>query len=592
MAKLDTKSEVPVKIEKIEIEQKVKLDPRNAFAVSAVENSETVIIPGDSLNDKIIRFVNARRNRETLSFTLLPLAERHFFFASSKATVYAFSTIAVFILLIACFNFMNLAIARSARRIKEIGMRKIVGAYRRQIIGQFLGESVLVAVVAGLCAAALFFVLFPVFETVIGKALILRTTSAVFCFVAVALLTGLVSGSYPALVLSKIRLIQALKGRPAPGSRGGRLRKAMVVFQFIISTLLLIGMLVVNEQRHFIQNKDVGYNEECLVGIPMGGGSDRFYEMVKSELKKDPRIQGVTGIASALPFFNYVQGSMVWEGKKPDMQQSVNFNMVDYDFVETLQVDLLEGRPFSKEFPSDIGRGYLINKAMAKLIGINPVVGTQLGWKDNMGKIVGVIEDFHFESMNNQIGPLVLQLYPDVIDNVLVRIQTEDATSTLSFIEKTWKAVVPDYPFEYSFLDDEFSQSLFGLVRTGRLISAFCVLAVIISCLGLFGLSSYTAEQRTKEIGVRKVLGASALNIVGQIFKEFAILIVIANVVVWPLALLIMNKWLQDFAYRVQLGVWIFILASASALLVSLLSVSWQTVRAARANPVDSLRYE
>ena len=471
-------------------------------------------------------------------------------------------------------------------------MRKIVGAYKRQIIGQFLGESILISAIAGLCAAVIFFFLFPVFESVISKTLILNKLSVVLCFVTVALLTGLVSGSYPAFLLSNVRLIQALKGSPESGSKGGRLRKVMVVFQFIISTLLLIGMLVINEQRHFIQNKGIGYNKECLIGIPMGGGSKQFYQMYKGELTKDPRIMGVSGTASALPFFNYVQGSMVWEGKKADTQQSVNYNAVDYDFIETIQVDLLEGRAFSREFPSDVGKGYLINRTMADLIGISPVVETPLGWKDNMGRIVGVIDDFHFESMNNQIGPLVLQLNPAIVDNALVRVRAEDVASALSFIETTWKDVVPNYPFEYSFLDDAFERSLFGLVRTGRLISAFCVLAVIISCLGLFGLSSFTAEQRTKEIGVRKVLGASTMNIVRKILKEFSILIIIANIVVWPLAYFVMNNWLQDFAYRVEIGLWIFLAASFSALLVSLLSVSWQTIRAARANPVDSLRYE
>ena len=545
----------------------------------------------EALADKIGQLVGTHSGRE-YAFSLLPFTERYFFFYSSKTNIYAFLSVAVFILLIACLNFMNLAIARSSRRMKEIGMRKIVGACRKQIIGQFLGESILVSFIAGLCAAAFFFILFPIFETVIGKNLIVRTMPVVFCLAVVALPTGLVSGSYPALVLSNVRLTQALNGRSESGTRGSRLRKVMVVFQFIISTLLLIGMIVVHEQRHFMQRRDVGYNEECLVAIPMGGGSDQFYQIFKSELKKDPRIQGVTGIASALPFFSYVQGSMVWEGKKPDVQQSVNFNMVDYDFVETLQIDLLEGRPFSREFPSDIRQGYLINEAMADLIGIHPVVGTPLGWKDSMGKVVGVIGNFHFHALERRIGPLVLQLYPDVIDNLLVRIRAENMASTLSFIEKTWKAVVPDYPFEYSFLDDALEQSLFSLVRTGRLISAFCVLAVIISCLGLFGLSSYTAEQRIKEIGVRKVLGASTTNIVGRIFKEFSILIVIANIIVWPISYVIMNQWLQNFAYRVNLSIWIFILSGLAALAITLATVSYQTIKAATANPVEVLKYE
>lgn len=546
----------------------------------------------DGLGEKINTLVGKNTKRADYAFSLLPFTERYFFFYSNKTNVYAFLTVAVFILLIACFNFMNLSTARSARRAKEVGMRKIVGALRKQIMFQFLGESVLLSLIAGMFALILFFLLHPLFSDVIGREIHMSYPFILLSTAGVAVMTGLVAGSYPAFVLSNFRLIHALKGHSKSGSKSHGIRKAMVVVQFILSILLIIGMLVVHQQNLFMQNMEVGYQKACVIGIPMGGGSKQFYQTYKNELLKDSGVLGVTGSASALPFFNWTQGSFRWEGKDPNEKISINYNEIDWDFVETLQIDILEGRRFSREYPSDSDHGYLINEEMAHLIGLTPVVGARLDLGDQPGRIVGVIENFHFSTLDNRIGPLALRLRPDVVDNLLVRIRSENITSTVSIIEKTWKDVMPQYPFEYSFLDEEFDESLFSLGRTDNLLSAFSVLAIIISCLGLFGLSSYAAAQRTKEIGIRKVLGASASNIARQISKEFILLVMIANVIVWPAAYFIMGKWLQSFAYRIHIGFWVFVSAGLAALIVSFISVSWQTIKAALANPVECLKYE
>ena len=322
-----------------------------------------------SVEKKINQLVKDHSSREECSFSLLPLTQRYFFFYSNEANMYAYITIAVFILLIACFNFINLSTARSNRRMKEIGMRKIVGARRSQIIRQFLGESILISFIAGLFAIVIFGALFSVLESIIGKSLIMKTPFLILCCSVVILFTGLVSGSYPALVISKVGLIQSLKGRPVTGSLGYRLRKSLVAGQFVISTMLLISMLVINEQRSFLLNMDVGYKKEFLIGIPMDGGSGKFYPMYKQSLLEDPGVLSVTGSASSFPFFNWTQGSMEWLGKDPDEEMSINYNMVDYDFVETMQLELIAGRGFSRKFSADLKQGYLINETMSNLIG-------------------------------------------------------------------------------------------------------------------------------------------------------------------------------------------------------------------------------
>ncbi len=546
----------------------------------------------DEVNAKIADVVQRHGGRKDSVLALLPFGERYFSFFSQKANIYVFLTIAVFILMIACFNFMNLSTARSARRAKEIGMRKIVGAFRKHIIYQFLGESLFFSFTAVILALALVALLLPLFNTLTGKGILLNHHFILPASLGLALFTGLAAGSYPALFLSAFQPVKVLKGKLKSGSKSSVLRKALVVTQFALSILLIIGMFVVYKQIDHFQSIGTGYDKDHIVSIPMGRGSEKYFHAFKNALQDETRILGVTGTAAALPFFNWQQFNIHWEGKDPNKKISISFNEVDYDFVDTLKIKILDGRSFSREFVSDESASFLINEEMAKLMGKESVVGETLMLGDHPGRIIGVMENFHFQSFRNQIGPLVLLLSPEDADNLLIRIPPEDVSSSLKFLNETWERIIPAYPFQYSFLDDNFDLSFRNMERRGRILNSFAVLAVIISCLGLLGLASFAAEERTKEIGIRKVLGSSASRIVMLLTKEFSRCILIASLIAWPLGYFVMNTWLSRFAYRTKVGLSILIFSSALVLTIALLTVSYQSIRASRANPVDSLRYE
>jgi hypothetical protein len=370
------------------------------------------------------------------------------------------------------------------------------------------------------------------------------------------------------------------------------LRKSLVAVQFTLSILLIIGMFVVYKQIDYFRGIGTGYNKDHIVSIPMGRGSEKYFYTFKNELQGDARILGVTGTAASLPYFNWHQSGFHWEGKDPNKQISVSFNAVDHDFVATLKMKIIEGRSFSRELASDESGCYLVNEEMVKLMGKESVVGETLIHMDNPGRIIGVVENFHFQSYRNQIEPLILQLMSEGIDNLLIRIPPENVSSSLKLIKETWEKVIPGYPFEYSFLDDDFDRSFRNMERTGRVLNSFAILAVIISCLGLFGLASFAAEERTKEIGIRKVLGSSASGIVLLLTKDFSKCILYATLIAWPVGYFMMNSWLSNFAYRTKIGFSILIFSSALALTIALITVSYQSIKAATANPVDSLRYE
>ena len=546
----------------------------------------------DDVNAKIADVVQRNGGREDSVLALLPFADRYFFFYSEEKYITIFITVAAFILMIACFNFMNLSTARSAKRAKEIGMRKIVGAFRKHIVYQFLGESLFFSFMAVILALVLVALLLPLFNTLTGKGIILSYHFILSASLGLALFTGLAAGSYPALFLSAFQPVKVLKGKSKSGSKSSVLRKALVVAQFTLSILLIIGMLVVYEQIDYSRSIGTGYDKDHIVSIPMGRGSEQFYQTIKNELLRDSRILGVTGTAAALPYFFWHQSGFHWEGKDPSKKMSLSYNAVDYDFAETLKIKIIDGRSFSREFVSDESASYLVNEEMVKLMGKESVVGETLMHMENPGSIIGVVENFHFQSYRNQIEPLILQLLPEGVDNLLIRIPPENVSSSLKLIEETWKKIIPGYPFEFSFLDDDFDRSFRTMERTGQILNSFAVLAVIISCLGLFGLASFAAEERTKEIGIRKVLGSSASRIVILLTKEFSRCILIATLIAWPLGYFVMNSWLSSFAYRTKVGFGIFIFSSTLVLIIALLTVSYQSIRAALANPVDSLRYE
>ena len=511
--------------------------------------------------------------------------------------VYMFSVIALFVLLIACINFMNLSTARSANRAKEVGVRKVAGALKSHIIRQFYGESVIYAFIALAFAVIIVVLLMSPFNNLSGKELslgILGSGMILAGFIGVTLFTGLVAGSYPALFLSSFQPVKVIKGSLKSGAGSSLFRRILVVIQFALSIFLIIGTVVVYNQLQYMKNRDVGFDREHLVYIPMRGQTGRFYTALKDALVRDSRILGVTGSSHLPSHIGSNSGGADWDGKDPDQVVLIGMSSVDYDYLETTRIELTEGRSFSKEYGTDQTEAFVVNEEVAQLMGKESVVGERFSFAGRDGRIIGVMKNFHYESFRNKIEPLAIYMRPaaEGFYYTLIRIPPENISASLDFVRETWQKVVPDFPFEYRFLIDDFEYYYRSEERMGGLLKYFSILAVFIACLGLFGLASFTAEQRTKEIGIRKVLGASAPQITLLLCREFFVLVLLANIISWPVAYFVMRNWLQDFAYRTSLGVFTFVLAMVLALVIALLTVSFQAVKAAVANPVDALKYE
>jgi ABC-type antimicrobial peptide transport system permease subunit len=511
--------------------------------------------------------------------------------------VYIFSLIAFFVLLIACINFMNLSTARSANRAREVGVRKVVGALKGHIIRQFYGESVIYAFIALVFAVILVVLLMTPFNNLSGKELslgILGSGMILVGFLGVTLFTGLVAGSYPALFLSSFQPVRVIKGSLKSGTGGSLFRRILVVVQFALSIFLIIGTVVVYSQLHYMKNRDIGYDKEHLVYIPMRGQTGQFYEALKNALVRDPRILGVTGSGHRPSNIGSNSSGANWDGKDPDQVVLIGISSVDYDYIDTIGIELKEGRPFSKEFGTDQTEAFIVNEEVAKLMGKESIVGERFSFAGRDGHIIGVMKNFHYYSLRNKIEPLAIYLRPaaEGFYYTMIRIPSENISASLDFVKETWQRVVPAFPFEYSFLVEDFEYYYRSEERMGDLLKYFSILAVFIACLGLFGLASFSAEQRTKEIGIRKVLGASAQQITLLLCREFFVLVLLANIIAWPVAYFVMGNWLQDFAYRTSLGLLTFVLTMALALVIALLTVSFQAVKAAVANPVDALKYE
>jgi putative ABC transport system permease protein len=546
---------------------------------------------GEDLDPKIADLIPANGGGEAET-KLMPFRERRFRFYSDIAYVTIFSATAIFVLAIAWFNFINLSTARSADRAKEIGMRKVSGAFRSHIISQFLGESLLLSVAAFGAALLLTALLLPSFNALTGKSLVLGDGALLAAAALFALLTGLAAGVYPALFLSGFQPVKVIKGELKAGVKSSRLRKSLVVVQFALSILLMVGVLVVHKQLGFARRVGTGYDRENIVMLPMNGGSRTSYEALRRELLGDPRVLGVTGMRVRLPYFSWRQDGFHWEGRDPSQPGELSTNMVNYGFIDTFRIELVEGRDFSPDHPSDAASSCLVNEELARLMGGRKAEGRELRQGDRSYTIIGVMKDFHFQTLSRRIEPLVLRLEPDVADFVGLRISPGSVSAAIADIQKTWERLIPDYPFAYSFFDDALNSAYSDTERTGKVLNAFTVLAVIISCLGLFGLASFTAEQRTKEVGIRKVLGSSVGDIVALLTKEYLTCIVWANLAAWPVAYWAMSGWLGKFAYRAAIGIGPFLLSGAATFLIALVTVSRQAFRAARADPIDALRYE
>ncbi len=508
--------------------------------------------------------------------------------------VQLFSLVAGFLLLTACINFMNLATARSARRAKEVGVRKVAGAVRAALVGQFVGEALLLTTFAAGVALLLVQGLLSPFNGFTGKSLVLPVGQPAFWagFAGLVGLTGLVAGSYPALFLSSLPPIRVLKGRFRPGTAAGSLRKGLVVFQFALSVVLIVGTVVMYRQMTYIQTKNLGYNRENLLYIPIEGELAKKYALFKEEAARVPGVGSISRMRHSPTVIDHSAGDISWEGKDPHAAISIADELVGYDFVKTMQLELRAGRDFSREFGAD-STGFLVNESAVKLMGYRDPVGKPLAWGDNRGTIIGVLKDFHFKSMHEAIQPLVIRLNEQkAYGTILVRTRPGGTAEALAGLEKVCKALNPGFPFTYQFSDQEFDKLYRSERLVGQLFNAFAGLAIFISCLGLLGLAMFTAEQRVQEIGIRKVLGASAGQLVVLLCRDFLKLVGVAILVASPSAWYAVRAWLGQFAYRVDLEWWMFGLAAGLAVVIALLTISVQSLRAALANPVSSLRSE
>ncbi|MGD9344760.1 MAG: ABC transporter permease [Candidatus Aminicenantes bacterium] len=509
-----------------------------------------------------------------------------------------FSAVAFIILLTACINFTILSTARSSKRAKEIGLRKVVGAQRKNLIKQFLSESILLSFIALLIAVVLFIVLLPVFSNMINRDLpvsFLTKSHVIPLLLTITIFTGFAGGFYPALLLSSMQPVMTIKGDFRSGEKRTALKKVLVVFQFVVSISLMIGTFIIYKQIEYVKNINLGYDKEHVVCLRLNSGSIKYIDALKNNLKNNTQIINITGSYQHPAYISGRTMSADWQGKDPRLQTHIGNFRVDYDYAKTMKIDLLAGRDFSREFPNDVRNNFIINEQMATLMGHrHPIdaVGRQLMYSGRNGIIVGVVQDFHYKPLRQDIGPVVMTLLPDMVRFLLIRISPGDISSTLNLIKSKWQNIIPSYPFEYSFLDSDYDTLYRREERSADILTNFVILAVLIACLGLFGLASLTAEQRTKEIGVRKILGASVYSIGLLISKEFAKWILIANAIAWPVAYLLMKNWLQNYAYRTSLSWWIFALSGVLALFIAILTTSFQSIKAATANPVDSLRYE
>ncbi|MDH4158225.1 MAG: ABC transporter permease, partial [candidate division Zixibacteria bacterium] len=513
--------------------------------------------------------------------------------------VYGFSAIAIFVLLIACINFINLSTARSTNRAKEIGMRKTIGAGRFDLARQFLGESVLIAVISLVAAVVLAEVLMPGLNDLAQKSLSIDYSSPDFILGAFAIIivTGLIAGLYPALYLSAFSPVAILRGITPTGARRSLFRRILVVVQFVLSIALITGTSVIYYQLNYVTTARLGFEKENVVWLPLKGQLAEKYETVKGELLQDAEIVSVTA-QDYLPAINNNRTTAFdWEGRDPEHQEDMIVSEVAYDYFEALGMEMVAGRTFSKSFGTDADQAYILNEEAVRQMGIDNPVGKWFVYYDRRGSIVGVVRDAHLRSLHNIIEPQLFLVLDDpstatMFGVMLVRINTTDPQRVIALLEKAWSDVNPMIPFEYHFLDETYDGLYRSEMRLGEILGSFTVLAIFVSCLGLFGLASFATAQRTREIGIRKVVGASVTRILFLLTREFVVLVVLASVIAAPLAWYVMSAFLESFAYRISLGPGVFVVAGLAALVIALATVSYQAARAALANPADTLRYE
>lgn len=525
----------------------------------------------------------------------------------SAKFVYIFATVAFFILLIACINFMNLATARSVQRAREVGLRKVFGARRHQLVNQFFGESIFYAFFSLLLALLLVEALLPYVNQLLDKQLAVDYLNNWPLIAALIILTGLVgllSGSYPALLLSRFRPAAVLKGGKLSGAgntAGIRFRSLLVVVQFAISIALIINANIIRDQLYFLKNKSLGFSKEQIVVVPVRDEViQKNWTAIKNKLLTNPDIVAVTATSTIPGIDRDIDFPVKLEGMSDYADWNMPVMLVDHDFNKTFDIDILQGRDFSEEFATDQSSAIILNESARKRLGWDAPLGKKLeihsvaSGNDKAGQVIGIVKDFHFRSLHNKIDPLLLTISPRhyYYDNIAIKIDSRNMAGVLAFLGQTWQEIVPNRPLEYEFLDAIFAQLYQREEKLGKIFDYFAGLAIFIGCLGLFGLTAFTTERRTREIGIRKALGASVSNIVVMLSRELILLILIAFVIAAPVAYFAMSAWLQDFSYKIDIGLLTFIISGGVALVIALLTVSYQAIKAALTSPSEALRYE
>lgn len=544
-----------------------------------------------------------------LHYTLMPLSRIHLYSQKSGELeansdiqyVTIFSIIALFILLIACVNFMNLSTARSAGRAKEVGVRKVLGSLRKNLITQFLSESLLISFLSMILALIIAALLLPFFNTLSGKTFTMDDFLSPWLLPALLVLViivGFLAGIYPAFYLSSFKPVDVLKGRLANGFKSSWLRSGLVVFQFAISIFLIIGTLVIYTQLNFIRNKDIGYNRSQVLIIKNTDALGKDAKVFKEEALKLSGVENAT-MTGYLPTANWRSDSPLFPEPTMDMKNAVSTQMwrVDENYIPTLGMKMAQGRNFSKDFTTDTS-AIIINEAFAKLIGFKDALNKLLYYMNNFPStdftkynVIGVVKNFNFNTLHDEVTPLVFFLSQQN-GSIAFRVHSAHMDQLVASLENLYKKTAPSQPFAYSFMDADYNKTYLSEQKMGGLSITFSILAIFIACLGLFGLITYAAEQRTKEIGIRKVLGASVTNVTTMLSKDFLRLVLIASLISFPVAWWAMNYWLQSFAYRIEISWWIFLVAGCTAIFIALLTICIKAIRAAMANPVESLRSE
>lgn len=561
-------------------------------------------VSAEEMNQKIRDILRERNAESQTALIIQPLHRIHLFsdFKDDIAVhgdikmVVLFSIVAFFVLIIACINFINITTARAGERAKEASVRKVVGATSFNLVKQYFIESALLTLTAFVAAMMLIQLWLPFFNALTDKALSLNFSQNkpyIGCIVLFTLLTGLVSGSYPAIILSSFQPVNVLKGSLTTGVKQTGFRKTLVIVQFLISTLLIIGTLSVTKQLNYLRRKQLGFNEKFLIQMPLRVNLGSNFNNARNALLQNPGIISVTAASGALSEkVSRNWGKINLPGNAEDEAVVTQHLFVDYDYISTMDIQLAAGRDFSRRLSTDIAEAYIVNEACVRALGLESPLGQRCSFDQTPGKIVGVVKDFHASSLHNTITPLALKLSDKGYYYMFIRINPKNISDSIRLIESIWEKYNPGYPAEYEFVDAAIAALYDTEERMGDIFTYFTALALIIACLGLFGMASFLIEKRTKEVGIRKVLGGSTAGIILLLSKDLIRCVLIANVIAWPLGYFVVRKLLQSYAYRTDIGLDVFLISGSIAVGIALLTVSYKSIRAALANPVESLRYE